>query len=49
MGEQGQVSRILCPLAGGYFTYASIESGRESADGQLTVKEMREIYRLLNG
>ena len=49
MGEKGQVSRVLCPLVGGDFTYASIESGRESADGQLTVKEMREIYRLVNG
>jgi len=49
MGEKGQISRILCPLAGGYLAYASIEAGRESADGQLTVTEMREIYRLING
>ena len=48
MGEKGQVSRVLCPLVGGYFTYASIKAGRESADGQLTVAEMREIYRLIN-
>ena len=49
MGEKGQVSRLLCPLVGGYFTYASIKAGRESADGQLMVSEMREIYRLVNG
>jgi 3-dehydroquinate dehydratase-1 len=47
MGAKGQLSRILCPLAGGYFTYASLGAGRESADGQLTVRDLREIYRML--
>ena len=47
MGPIGQVSRILSPLVGGYFTYASIEEGKESASGQLTVEELREIYRIL--
>jgi 3-dehydroquinate dehydratase I len=47
MGEAGRVSRLLSPLAGGYFTYASLAQGKESASGQLTVKEMREIYRTL--
>lgn len=47
MGAVGQLSRILCPLAGGYFTYASVKAGRESAQGQVTVAELREIYRML--
>ncbi len=47
MGAVGQISRVLCPLVGGHFTYASIEAGKESAEGQITVGEMREIYRLL--
>jgi 3-dehydroquinate dehydratase I len=47
MGETGRVSRLLSPLAGGYFTYASLAPGKESASGQMSVKEMREIYRLL--
>jgi 3-dehydroquinate dehydratase type I len=47
MGPDGQLSRILCPLVGGYFTYASITPGKESAAGQLTVAELREIYRVL--
>jgi 3-dehydroquinate dehydratase-1 len=46
MGTEGQVSRVLCPLVGGYFTYASVEEGRESADGQITIKELRKIYRM---
>jgi 3-dehydroquinate dehydratase-1 len=47
MGAAGQISRVLSPLAGGYFTYASIETGRESAEGQITVGELRRIYRML--
>jgi 3-dehydroquinate dehydratase type I len=47
MGAAGQLSRVLCPLVGGYFTYASIEEGMESADGQITVKNLKEIYRIL--
>ena len=47
MGEKGILSRILSPLAGAYFTYASIEGARASAQGQLTVQKMREIYSLM--
>ena len=47
MGEAGMLSRILSPLFGGAFTYASSETGRESAPGQLTLATMREIYGLL--
>ena len=44
MGALGKISRVLCPLAGGYFTYASVGEGSESAAGQITVKELRKIY-----
>jgi 3-dehydroquinate dehydratase type I len=47
MGVEGQISRVLCPLMGGHFTYASIEEGRESAEGQITVTELRKIYGML--
>jgi 3-dehydroquinate dehydratase-1 len=47
MGSAGQISRVLCPLIGGYFTYASIGEGRESAEGQITVAELRKIYGML--
>lgn len=46
MGTTGQLSRVLCPLAGGYLTYSSIKKGRESAEGQITVKDLKEIYRM---
>jgi len=47
MGEAGVISRILSPLFGGEFTYASTKTGSESAPGQLTIAELREIYRVL--
>ena len=47
MGQTGQTSRILSPLVGADFTYGSIEEGKESAPGQITVKQMIDTYRLL--
>jgi len=47
MGTQGLISRILCPLAGGDFTYASIETGKESAPGQVNAADLRKIYGTL--
>ena len=47
MGEQGKISRVMAPLLGASWSYASLEKGAESAPGQLTTEEMRLIYRLL--
>ena len=47
MGQTGQTSRVLSPLVGADFTYGSIEEGKESAPGQVTVKQLIETYRLL--
>jgi 3-dehydroquinate dehydratase type I len=47
MGDSGYPSRVLCPLVGGYFTYASIEEGKDSAPGQITVLDLRKIYGML--
>jgi 3-dehydroquinate dehydratase type I len=47
MGELGKVSRLLSPLFGGYFTFASLERGGETAAGQMTIQEMETAYKLL--
>jgi 3-dehydroquinate dehydratase type I len=49
MGVQGMISRILCPLLGGYYTYASVQSGKESAPGQIAVDDLNTIYKLIKG
>ncbi len=47
MGENGRVSRLLSPLFGAFFTFASLEQGGETAPGQLTIQDMRAAYNLL--
>ncbi len=47
MGQLGFASRVLCPLVGGDFTYASIEKGKESATGQITARELRKLYEAM--
>lgn len=47
MGNAGILSRVLSPLIGGAFTYASAKTGSESAPGQLTISDLREIYRMM--
>ncbi|MBS7634047.1 type I 3-dehydroquinate dehydratase [Candidatus Bathyarchaeota archaeon] len=47
MGEHGLLSRILSPLFGAPFTYASLEGGFETAPGQISIGDLREIYRRL--
>jgi 3-dehydroquinate dehydratase type I len=47
MGELGKVSRLLSPLFGGFFTFASLERGSETAFGQMAIQEMKAAYELL--
>ncbi len=45
MGEGGLASRVLARKFGAFGTFASLEEGAESAPGQLTVAEMKCLYR----
>ena len=47
MGALGSMSRVLCPLVGGDFTYASIKKGKESAQGQITVRDLLKIHEMV--
>jgi len=47
MGELGKLSRLLSPVFGAFFTFASIDEKRKTAKGQLTIQEMREVYAIL--
>jgi 3-dehydroquinate dehydratase type I len=48
MGEKGRISRVMAPLLGSYVSYASLDKGAESAPGQLTIAEMKEILKILH-
>lgn len=44
MGQKGEISRILAPKFGSAVTYCSISKGKESASGQITLEEMKNLY-----
>ncbi len=47
MGEAGKISRLLSPVFGAFFTFASLEQGGETASGQMTIGDMRVFYDFL--
>lgn len=47
MGNYGRISRIAAPYFGSCICFASSGEGAESAPGQLTLKEMKEILGIL--
>ena len=49
MGSAGKISRVMAPLLGSVFSYAPLEPEGASAPGQLTIHQMREIYRIMDG
>jgi 3-dehydroquinate dehydratase / shikimate dehydrogenase len=46
MGEQGIISRALAVRAGSVFTFGAASKGEETAPGQVTAGELRDIYRI---
>ncbi|RPI63199.1 MAG: shikimate dehydrogenase, partial [Planctomycetaceae bacterium] len=45
MGQAGQISRLLAGKVGAYGTFAALGKGAESAPGQPTLREFKELYR----
>lgn len=48
MGDAGKITRLACLYLGAPFTYASMGTGKEAAEGQMTAESMREVVRLLD-
>jgi 3-dehydroquinate dehydratase/shikimate dehydrogenase len=46
MGEAGKWTRILGLAHGAYLTYASPDAGSETAPGQITARDMIDVYRV---
>jgi 3-dehydroquinate dehydratase type I len=44
MGRLGMPSRVLSPVFGAYFTFASAEVGNETAAGQIPLSTLRRFY-----
>ncbi len=47
MGEKGVITRVYGPALGSYLTFASLESGKSSAPGQISVDELKQAWKLL--
>lgn len=48
MGDAGMISRVATLKLGGFMTYVSLDSGLQTAPGQLTVSELSTIMRYLD-
>src|SRR5437588_10814268 len=46
MGDAGVITRILGPSRGSFLTYGSLEEERGTAPGQLTTRDLREVFRI---
>ncbi len=46
MGDAGKWTRVLGLAHGAFLTYASLDAGKETAVGQITAKDMRDVYRV---
>jgi 3-dehydroquinate dehydratase type I len=49
MGRLGIPSRVLSPVFGAYFTFASSGIGKETARGQMPISELRALYKSFEG
>jgi shikimate dehydrogenase/3-dehydroquinate dehydratase type I len=49
MGAEGRISRVVAPFLGAYLSFAALAPGAQSAPGQLTVRQMRQINNLIQG
>lgn len=49
MGPLGRITRVAAPLLGSEFTFASPGSGETTAPGQMSLKELNSIYKILKG
>ncbi len=46
MGEQGVISRVLSVRAGSVFTFAAVNADAKTAPGQISARDLRNIYRI---
>lgn len=46
MGQAGIMTRILGPSRGAFLTYGSLDHESKTAPGQLTARDLRELYRI---
>lgn len=48
MGETGRIARVMAPYLGSEFTFASVGEKRMTAPGQLTFRQLQDIYKVID-
>lgn len=48
MGDKGRMNRMMAPFLGNFLNFATLHEGIQSAPGQLTVSEMKQINKLVS-
>ena len=48
MGPKGRITRVMGAYLGAEFTFASAGKGGETAPGQLSVKQMKKLYKVID-
>jgi 3-dehydroquinate dehydratase type I len=48
MGALGRITRVMGPYLGAEFTFAAPVEGEETAPGQLSYKQLKEIYNVID-
>lgn len=48
MGKEGRMGRVLAPLFGSQFAYASMDGAPAVAPGMMAISEMREMFKALS-
>ncbi|NOZ22164.1 MAG: shikimate dehydrogenase [Planctomycetes bacterium] len=46
MGEEGVITRILGPRFGSFLSFGTLAEGKQSAPGQIPIRDMRGLYRV---
>jgi len=47
MGKLGVISRVLSPFFGAEFTFAALNDGSRTAEGQLSIDSLRRVWNML--
>lgn len=45
MGEAGMITRLLAKKLGAFLTFASLDDNSQSAPGQISLEQMKQLYR----
>ena len=49
MGNMGRITRLMAPYLGAEFTFAAPGEGGETAPGQFSFQQLKDLYKVIDG